>query len=83
VCLSLVPTPSASAESWVAGGRARMQRGLQTPVTITPDGAAGLRKAVARSGPRPATLPMWVSPDAHAPAASAAPGLARLQGPGR
>ena len=52
MCLRLVTTKNASSESGGEELRDLLQRGLQTPVTITTDGAAGLRKAVDRLGPR-------------------------------
>jgi transposase-like protein len=52
VCLRLVTTKSASSESGGEELRDLLQRGLQRPVTITTDGAAGLRKAVDRLGLR-------------------------------
>lgn len=59
VLLSLVTTKSESYESGGAGRRDLMTRGLQTPVTMTPDGAPGLIKAIDRMGPRSLRMRCW------------------------
>jgi transposase-like protein len=46
VLLTLSTTNSESYESCLEGLRALIKRGLQTPVTITTDGASGLMKAI-------------------------------------
>lgn len=45
------PAPSARAARCLEVGRARVQRGLPPPVTLTTDGAPGLRQARAAMGP--------------------------------
>ena len=56
---SLVTTNRASHESCVEVVRDRIQRGLQTPVTMTTDGAPGLIKAVDSRWPRSLRMRCW------------------------
>lgn len=57
--LRLSPTKSESYESCLEVLRDLIQRGLQTPVTITPDGAPGLIKAVDSRWPRALRIRCW------------------------
>lgn len=59
VLLSLSPTQSESGESGQEVWRDLIKRGLQTPVTITTDGAPGLIKAVDSMWPRSLRMRCW------------------------
>lgn len=59
VLLSLSTTNSESSESCLDVLRDLIKRGLQTPVTITTDGASGLIKAVDAIWPRSLRLRCW------------------------
>jgi transposase-like protein len=59
VLLSLSPTNSESYESCLEVLRDLLKRGLQTPVTITTDGAPGLIKAVDSMWPRSLRIRCW------------------------
>jgi putative transposase len=59
VLLSLSPTNSESYESCLEVLRDLIKRGLQTPVTITTDGAPGLIKAVDSMWPRSLRIRCW------------------------
>jgi putative transposase len=59
VLLSLSPTNSESYESCLEVLRDLIKRGLQTPVTITTDGAPGLIKAVDSMWPRALRIRCW------------------------
>ena len=64
---SLSPAHRASAERGRAVWRALGKRGLQTPVTLTTDGASGLRQAVAAMWPRARRRRGWFHPRQHRP----------------
>ena len=59
VLLSLSTTQSESDESCLESLRDLIERGLQTPVTITPDGALGLIKAVEAMWPHCLRMRWW------------------------
>ena len=59
VLLSLSTTNSESYESCLAVLRGLAQRGMQTPVTITTDGALGLTKAIDAMWPKSLRIRCW------------------------
>jgi transposase-like protein len=59
VLLTLSTAPSESSERCLEVLRDLVKRGLQTPVTITTDGAPGLSKAVEAMGPRSLRIRGW------------------------
>ena len=59
VMLSLSTAQSESYESCLEVWRDLVKRGLQTPVTITTDGAPGLLKAVDAMSPRSLRMGCW------------------------
>jgi putative transposase len=59
VLLTLSTAHSESYDSCLEVLRDRVKRGLQTPVTITPDGAPGLLKAVEAMRPRSLRMRCW------------------------
>jgi transposase-like protein len=65
VRLSLSTAHSESYESCREVLRDLIKRGLQTPVTITTEGAAGLSKAVEAMGPQSLRLRCWVHKRQH------------------
>lgn len=60
VLLSLSTTNSESYESCLEVLRGLVKRGMQTPVTITPDGAVGLTKAIAALWPKSKRIRCWL-----------------------
>src|SRR4029453_17434846 len=73
VVRSLSPAPSASSESGLAGLRDLSKRGLSTPVTLTTDGAPGLRQAIAFLWPRSRRMRGWFHTLQHLAAPVPAP----------
>ena len=59
VLLSLSTTNSESSERWLEVLRDLVRRGMQTPVTITTDGAVGLTKAVDTMWPKSLRIRWW------------------------
>src|SRR5215470_10059369 len=59
VLLSLSTTNSESYESWVEVLRDLGKRGMQSPVTITTDGALGLTKAIDTMWPKSLRIRCW------------------------
>ena len=70
------------AERGLEVGRELVQRGLQTPVTRTPDGAPGLRTALEALWPQSLRRRGWLHQRQPLPAPSAPPGVARVHSVG-